>query len=737
MSKIEKIEITDGVYWVAIAKAGLKLLCASPADTVKHLIKVGLIHKTEKNGVQYERGPSAILLSDIMVQNGEFSNLAEFPILQMLYRQGMIIPNHPGNTGRKPMLIGSKSQVNAQLDYIYRGNYGLTSVEEIMKSGVSKERAEELYRMKLKFAFGKIRDSEEFIDKVVLEEEKTEVVQGVFIERKSLNVFEITFEDESVTIDLNLKKNQKYKAPYPLGFYNLKREYFAVADTGSGDGWDVDRPSMGSVVMMQGKVYLVDAGPNILNVLIALGIGIGEIEGVFHTHSHDDHFAGLTALIRSGKKIKYFATRMVRESVIKKITALMKFEESSFYNFFDVVDLEMNKWTYVNGMEVKPLFSPHPVETNIYLFRSIYGKSYKVYGHFADIVSLTVLKSMITESDDEPGVTQEMYEKVKKTYLKKLDLKKVDIGGGMIHGDIQDFKDDKSEKILLAHTSTVLSMDEKEIGSSAALGVVDVLIPSYQDFLQKKAHDFLRKYFPSVGGSELRMLLNHPIVSLNPEFILIKSQEKNDKIFLVLTGNVEVLQTKLGIYDILSSGAFIGELSGILGAASIETYRAASFVNALEIPAEVYKKFIRNNSLYADVEKLKIRRDYLTETWLFGESIPYTSQNKIANSMELFFVEDGKEVEINSSEFIYTVFNGEVEVSACGVVFPKLKYGDSFGIDISSGTKKSYCKYRAVGHTGIYKMPVDTVIDIPIVRWKLNEINDKRKSMLENAQCKI
>ncbi|MCG8478860.1 MAG: hypothetical protein MI724_07180, partial [Spirochaetales bacterium] len=62
----------------------------------------GLIHKIERRGTQWETGPNAIILSDVSIQNGDFANLSEFPVLQMFYRQGMIIPDHPNNTGVKP-----------------------------------------------------------------------------------------------------------------------------------------------------------------------------------------------------------------------------------------------------------------------------------------------------------------------------------------------------------------------------------------------------------------------------------------------------------------------------------------------------------------------------------------------------------------------------------------------------------------------------------------------------------
>ena len=90
-------------------------------------------------------------------------------------------------------------------------------------------------------------------------------------------------------VDLNLASHEEYEAPYHLGHYDIKREYFSVIHTGEGDGWDINQPCMASILTFQGKIYLVDAGPNIIHSLRALGIGANDVEGIFHTHSHDDH----------------------------------------------------------------------------------------------------------------------------------------------------------------------------------------------------------------------------------------------------------------------------------------------------------------------------------------------------------------------------------------------------------------------------------------------------------------
>ena len=136
MSGLRMIDVAPGVVWVEVPEADLRIQCGCPADSVKHRMRAGLIAPAEKGGVAYETGPNAILLSDVPLQGGGFANLAEFPVLQMLYRQGVLIPGHPCNTGQRPLLIGDRDQLRTQLEYIHRGNYGLLTEQEIIETGI-------------------------------------------------------------------------------------------------------------------------------------------------------------------------------------------------------------------------------------------------------------------------------------------------------------------------------------------------------------------------------------------------------------------------------------------------------------------------------------------------------------------------------------------------------------------------------------------------------------------------
>lgn len=732
MPKLKKIKVTTGVFWVEAPDAGLFILCGSPADVVKHLMRRGLIVEVERDGVTFESGPNAILLSDVMLQGGKLANLSEFPVLQMLYRQGMIIPDHPNNSGTKPLIMGEQSQIEAQMQYIHRGNYGLVSEDEIIEAGVGPAKAREWMRLKLKFAFGQISAPENLLDTHSITAEKSEVRGGVTVQRMGLNIYDFTYEDETVQVNLNLEPSENYESPYPLGYYQMKRDYLSVLHSGEGDGWDINRPTMSSVLVFRGDIYLVDAGPNLDAILNSLGIGINEIKGIFHTHSHDDHFAGLTTLIRTDHRIKYFSTPFVRAAVTKKLSALLSINEEDFANYFEIHDLDLDEWNDVDGLEVKPIFSPHPVETTIFQFRCLGEDGYRTYAHYADLSSLDVLENMITDDDSAPGLSQQLFDETKVNYLKATNLKKIDIGGGLIHGVAEDFKDDHSNKIVLAHLARPLSPAEKLIGSGAPFGTSDTLVPAHQNYSWRIAHKFLRGYFPDVPAHHLQPLLNNPVETFNPETILIKEGELSENTYIIVFGNVESVAPETHITSVHSSGTLIGEMSALHGMPSLETIRANSFVQALRISGRLFREFVKNNDLFAEISMLEENRGFLQKTWLFGEAISYPIQNKLAKSMKGKQIDAGVDIYDLSSKGLVIVEQGTVERTLNGKRVELIETGGFFGEGKQFFNDTHNYEMRTLTPVRAFVIAADILQDIPVVRWKLFETQQKRRQNLAN-----
>jgi hemerythrin len=747
---MQKLRVANGVYWVEIPEADLYILCGCPADSVKHLMKMGLIAESEKNGVPAQTGPNAILLSDTTIQKGSFSNLAEFPVLQMLYLQGMILPGHPNNTGRKPMLIGLEDQVTTQSSYIYRGTYGLSTLEEIVASGVPEALAVDMLRIKRWFAFDNIRRTEDLMDLKIVDTPAVELRGGAFVRRRGFNRYEFLYGGESVTVDLNLADNEVYLPTYQLGTPALRREYFSVVHIGEGDGWDVTRPCMGSIICFQGRLYLIDAGPNIEHTLLALGIGINEVSGIFHTHAHDDHFAGLTSLVRSDHRVAYYATSPVRASVVKKYAALTGRNEATFYQYFEPHDLEMETWNSIEGLEVMPVLSPHPVETTVFFFRALWEKGYRTYAHLADISSFEVLRKMVAEDPKRNGISQSFYDSCTQKLLTPVNVKKIDIGGGLIHGRAEDFSSDASGKIYLSHTSASLTDAQREIGSCAAFGQQDVLISMHADALLKDGLRVLRGYFPRATEDDMAMLGNCPVAQVSPDTIVQRAETPMLDVFFLLSGMVELIDSRTGLHNRKSAGSFIGELDCFGNGKARRTCRALSAVSALRIPCEIFMEFLRRTGVLDPLRKAYDNRQILQGSWLFGEMVSFPLQIRIAGAMKRRFLREDDVIAPEGRAEILLLDEGLMSIFLGARPIENLTPGGFFGEEtMMRGARElppdwrdrfARPSMRGRGSTGahhlfearallpstLYSIPADTIEDIPVVQWKLMETYERR-----------
>jgi hemerythrin len=476
MGSINTCRIQDGVHWVEIPDADLRLLCGSPADSIKHLSKQGLLRPAQSSGIRYESGPNAILLSDVLVQNGQLANLSEFPAYHMFYTQGLIIPNHPNYFNPKPMLIGAPDQVKAQLDYITWGNYGLTRERQFLSLGETPAFARENVRMKRGFAPGQFFRTQDLMEVVELEDVPRELRGGVTIRRLRQNLFEIGCGRQSVEVDLALKPDEAYQSTFELPIKRITPHTFSVTHAGEGDGWNPSKPSVSSIIQYKGQFLLVDAGPFVLNTLNSLGLKPADLAGVFMTHVHDDHFAGLYDLMTQPNNVRLFVTPVVKATVVGKLAALLSTTVKQVQKRFEFVELNRDTWNRCLGLEVKPVTTAHPVDTTILIFRARKGRQYRTYGHYSDIAALNWLRRMVTTEEADTGVSRSYVNAVRRIFGLKLNLKKVDVGGPPIHGNAEDFAGDRSDRLVLCHTHTPFTTRELEIGAEVEYGQEEVLI---------------------------------------------------------------------------------------------------------------------------------------------------------------------------------------------------------------------------------------------------------------------
>jgi hemerythrin len=436
---------------------------------------------------------------------------------------------------------------------------------------------------------------------------------------------------------------------------------------------------MGSIICYKSDIYLIDAGPNILSSLSALGISISEVRGIFHTHSHEDHFNGLTALIKADHKLQYYSSSFVRASVSKKLSALMSNEEDMLERYFHINDLKMNEWNNVGGLEVKPLLAPHPVENVNFLFRVIADGTYKTYYHMADTTSFETMKAMQCDDVNLPGMSHNFINQIKANYQMPANVKKIDIGGGLIHGNAADFSCDNSDKIILSHKADALTKEEKLIGSRASFGLEEVLIESNSNQILRYAKKYLTSYFEGIEPDNLEDILNCPIVLFNAGSVILKSGQSTKYLYLSLTGNVEIISGKEEIHQVLSAGTFIGEMSGLLDEQRNRTYIASSYVWALKIPTNMYKDFVCRHELMEEILSTRKFRNYFNKSRVFKNISSSAVIHQLSKNIKLKNAKKGEVLNAHLGDQIAFLIEGEMKLKQNGVVLETVRPGDVCG----------------------------------------------------------
>lgn len=231
-----------------------------------------------------------------------------------------------------------------------------------------------------------------------------------------------------------------------------------------------------------------------------------------------------------------------------------------------------------------------------------------------------------------------------------------------------------------------------------------------------------------MSGEHLNALLNGPVRTFNPETILLKEGLAHDSIFLLLTGQVEMLDAESSFRSTLSAGALLGEMTGLHGLPQMETYRALSFVQALEIPCDLYIEFVQRHRLFAEISHLMEGREFLRKTWLCGGVMSTETLNSIAKEMSVLQFASGEEAELRSRS-VGIVMTGRMSQLLAGSQVEDIGPGDFFGEEAAVFEAPAFTTMVAVDPSVVVSIPATLLQGIPNVRWKLFESFDRRTRM--------
>jgi hemerythrin len=484
---------------------------------------------------------------------------------------------------------------------------------------------------------------------------------------------------------------------------------------------------MSSIVCFRGLLYLVDAGPSIMHTLEALGIDAGEIEGIFHTHAHDDHFAGLTSLVRSERRMKYFAAPCVRATAQKKLAALMRIDEERFSRFFEVRDLLPGEWNRIGELEVRPVISPHPVETTILFFRALGGEGTRTYAHLADIASFEVLEKLAAGRNGQSALSETSRAAFATEMLAPADLKKIDVGGGLIHGNASDFVSDLSRRIVLSHNLAALPDTMKGIGITVSFGDADTLIAgSVQEQVLQSARSFLASWFPGAPPSEIEALANHPIRELAPGALVHKPGAREADLRLILSGVAHAAESRTGARRRFTAGTLVGSPPGHPGDRGAAVIRATGPVTVLSIPARAYTDFIARADLSNAVRTSVVNRGFLSLCPLFSGIVSESILNGLAAAMEKRTLISGKVAVPTSTPELLLLADGEIDLAVGAHLVESIGPGGFWGEERIASAAPVICEARAVTDCAYFAISAHLLSEIPMAQWELLETFERR-----------
>ena len=664
MSYIQQTALKDATY-LSIPEADVFLLCSSPADVVKELASKKLITVVDET-ISKENGPNAILMSELGVENLSFRNVIEFPILQMLYKQGVAFLDLKKYPLKKPKLIFHSYKDFLKQQKAFRiGGYGFTSIEKMMSYGLSLEDATDLYHVKLAFAGGEFRELEELVDVIFLDK-KTHIKNGVYVQKVAFNEYIVSYKDESCRVDLKLGQPDPFYNPFSLPMKHIRYDdYFSVTHLGEGDGWNPDLPSMSSLIHFNGKLYLVDAPPNVKYALKRLGVGLNNLDGIFHTHNHDDHFCDILNLQRNNTTIKYFSVPVVRANMVEKVEAL--YYRKPVDSFFDFEDLQLDEWNDIDGLEVKPFLSAHPIETVCYIFRAKNPRTgeYKTYGHYADISTFDLLRGFAKKN-----VSQRFIDKILHNYLLPLDIKKLDVGGGFIHGQHTDFGEDKSAIIHYSHLCHANGKLAK-----IAFGHKDVLIEGEPNSSEQHIVSTLTKLFPASSQEDIvTAAKTHRVIE--PGQSLCKMGDKIEEITFIVYGfaHSEHHSEAMDIDRTIIPYSGIGYMESL--GMGLDTYlfdyTSISYMDVVTLPLNVARaKFHANCAKFLQLQGI-------TNHPILKHNFSCHTGNYIVDNSEFVYFKKGEVIEFEDlGDTVYGFVDGKANIKSFGKTIDSLQAGDS------------------------------------------------------------
>lgn len=585
--------IFPGSFYVASGDKAV--LAGCPPEIVKVLLQKGL------------PSPTAILLPDQPVAQGESQVAVEFPLYHHLFFGGQ------KKSGGPLVLLGNHRRLQAARELLALTLLG-PDANEMQDMGMDKAMAIVLARETRWFHIKDKRGRPVPIDDMValkpLQDDKLDL-GWLTIRRVSYNVFEFSADGDAETIDLTPAVPQAPPYPVTTDLTTTTLVKLGVEVLGGSTGFSPTQASSGLALCHNGNYILIDAIPYLNYHLRARGIARNQIYGIFLSHVHDDH-CNVLSLLQYNRRIDVLSTSLVYRMMLRKLALVLDRPERELEEYFVFHELKPGKVKNYYGLRITAFWSSHSIPTIGAKFETTHaGKDYSVM-FSGDTQALADVREM-----QKAGViSHARVAEIKSIYDTPVSLLLADAGEGQIHGDPNDTLTSPAERVVFMHIDKLPGQFAAHC-MTASSGKRFPVVRGDTDYNLTRTIEFLLEYFPGMPPVWISNLLaNQHVLEFNSGDIIIREgTQSTGYLYMILTGYAQVVQhdghTRIPLVT-MEAGELIGEMSIISGAgrrnASVIAY---SPVIVTAIAENAFREYIEHQGLEKQLKAMWKNREQL------------------------------------------------------------------------------------------------------------------------------
>ncbi|MDP3771055.1 MAG: cyclic nucleotide-binding domain-containing protein [bacterium] len=215
----------------------------------------------------------------------------------------------------------------------YPGLLGLTDLHPLVSAFIAATTEESLDDLRLvAYEFGRCPIDDVIEWRPFHADGTAPLASDVTLTRKGGGVFEVSNGTTTLPVDLNFTEDQ---APYlitmPPRPDAVAPDVWKLLCLGSDSGFELEHPTTGFAICLNGLWALVDAPLCASYLLRQYGINPTDVRVIFETHGHEDHMGSaihfLLECLAAGRSFTYVAAEPVYRTCIAKIAAILAISE--------------------------------------------------------------------------------------------------------------------------------------------------------------------------------------------------------------------------------------------------------------------------------------------------------------------------------------------------------------------------------------------------------------------------